>query len=50
MSTVLRGQKVTLREIDYDDTDLIVRWRNNPLVQKNFIYAIPRIATCRRTA
>lgn len=32
------GEKVILRTITMDDTDLIVRWRNNPEVKKNFIF------------
>ena len=30
--------KVYIRKIDYDDTALIVKWRNNPRVRNNFIY------------
>lgn len=35
---VLQGEKVFLRPITLADTDLIVRWRNNPAVCKNFIF------------
>lgn len=37
MKTIV-GEKVILRPIRRDDTDLIVRWRNNPDVMKNFIF------------
>ena len=30
--------KVYIRKIDYADTALIVKWRNNPRVRNNFIY------------
>ncbi len=29
---------IYLRPIEYDDTDLIVQWRNSDAVRKNFIY------------
>ncbi|WP_051209322.1 GNAT family N-acetyltransferase [Butyrivibrio sp. WCD3002] len=32
------GTKVFLRKITYDDTPLIVKWRNNERVRNNFIY------------
>ncbi|WP_408070043.1 GNAT family N-acetyltransferase [Butyrivibrio sp. JL13D10] len=32
------GKKVTLRDITYEDTPLVVKWRNNPRVRNNFIY------------
>ncbi len=32
------GQKVILRPMGYEDTDLIVKWRNNERVRRNFIY------------
>lgn len=32
------GEKVTLRPITPEDTDLIVKWRNNPAVRHNFVY------------
>lgn len=35
---VIRGNKVTLRPITDADTDLIVRWRNDPAVYENFIF------------
>lgn len=35
---VLTGTKVVLRPIMASDTPLIVRWRNNPSVRKNFIF------------
>ena len=35
---VLEGAKVLLRPITLEDTGLIVKWRNNPLVRKNFIF------------
>lgn len=34
----ITGQLVNLRPIDEGDTDLIVKWRNNPSVRKNFIF------------
>lgn len=34
----LTGSRVTLRPIEKSDTDLIVAWRNNPLVRRNFIF------------
>lgn len=33
---MIEGNKVILREITLDDTDDIIRWRNNPNVKKNF--------------
>jgi len=38
MTEVIIGNKVRLRPIGDFDTDNIVKWRNNPLVKKNFIY------------
>lgn len=35
---VLQGERISLRPITLADTDLIVRWRNNPAVRKNFIF------------
>lgn len=35
------GEKIVLRPITMADTDLIVTWRNNPLVRKNFIFREP---------
>ena len=35
------GQKIRLRLMRAEDTEAIVRWRNNPRVQKNFIYQKP---------
>lgn len=32
------GDKVSLRLMTTDDTDLIVKWRNNKRVQNNFVY------------
>jgi RimJ/RimL family protein N-acetyltransferase len=32
------GQKVCLRPITMEDTDLIVKWRNSPAVMNNFIF------------
>lgn len=34
----LTGEKIRLRLMNDEDTDLIVRWRNNPRVRNNFIY------------
>lgn len=36
--TDIIGKKVILRDITYEDTPLIVKWRNNPRVRNNFIY------------
>lgn len=35
------GVGVTLRPITLDDTSLIVKWRNNPEVMRNFIFQEP---------
>ena len=35
---VLTGSKVVLRPITSADTPLIVKWRNNPSVMRNFIF------------
>lgn len=35
---LIRGEKITLRPITYQDTYLIVKWRNNPMVRNNFIF------------
>lgn len=32
------GEKIILRPITFDDTNLIVKWRNNPQVKENFIF------------
>ncbi len=37
-SFVAVGDKVSLRLMDRNDTDNIVKWRNNPRVRDNFIY------------
>ena len=38
MNDYIIGEKVILRPITEADTDLVVKWRNDPLVKKNFIY------------
>ena len=38
---VITSDKVTLRPITDADTDLIVRWRNDPAVQQFFIFREP---------
>lgn len=38
VNKILYGEKVVLRPITMEDTDYIVKWRNNPSVQKNFIF------------
>ena len=38
MEKVIEGEKVYLRKITYEDTPLVVKWRNNPRVRNNFIY------------
>ncbi|WP_196811543.1 GNAT family N-acetyltransferase [Butyrivibrio sp. VCD2006] len=35
---LIEGDKVYLRKITYEDTPMVVRWRNNPRVRNNFIY------------
>ena len=35
---LIEGDKVYLRNITYEDTPLVVKWRNNPRVRNNFIY------------
>ncbi len=35
---IARGNKVSLRLMTRDDTDLIVKWRNNERVRSNFVY------------
>lgn len=36
-----REAGIYLRRMSYDDTALIVKWRNSPAVRKNFIYQEP---------
>lgn len=38
---ILRGQQIYLRPITADDTELAVRWRNQPSVVANFLYRKP---------
>lgn len=38
---ILRGKGMYLRKMTEDDTDLIVKWRNQDFVRKNFIYQKP---------
>lgn len=38
---IINGDKVSLRPITEEDTDLIVRWRNDPAVQRFFIFREP---------
>ena len=37
----LEGKKIYLRPMAEEDTDLIVKWRNEDFVRKNFIYQKP---------
>lgn len=37
----INGEKISLRLMNEDDTDLIVGWRNNLRVRNNFIYQKP---------
>lgn len=37
----IEGEEITLRLMTPADTDSIIRWRNNPRVQHNFIYQKP---------
>ncbi len=34
----VEGDRIYLQAITEEHTPLIVRWRNNPLVRKNFIF------------
>ena len=34
----IEGKQIYLRPITLEDTDMVVKWRNNPEVVKNFIY------------
>ena len=38
---ILRGQQIYLRPITAEDTELAVRWRNQPSVVANFLYRKP---------
>ena len=38
---ILRGQQIYLRPITAEDTELAVRWRNQPSVVVNFLYRKP---------
>jgi UDP-4-amino-4,6-dideoxy-N-acetyl-beta-L-altrosamine N-acetyltransferase len=38
---IIEGEKIYLRPISREDTELIVAWRNNPQVMKNFIFRQP---------
>ena len=38
---VIKGKQVYLRPITAEDTERAVRWRNQPVVVKNFIYLKP---------
>ncbi|MDE6620173.1 MAG: GNAT family N-acetyltransferase [Lachnospiraceae bacterium] len=38
---VIKGQQIYLRPITEADTEMVVRWRNLPVVVKNFIYRKP---------
>ena len=38
MEKIIEGDRVYLRKITYEDTPLVVKWRNNPRVRNNFIY------------
>lgn len=35
----IEGRKIDLRKIKDEDTDLIVKWRNNDRVYKNFVFS-----------
>ena len=41
MLNVIKGEKVSLRPITLKDTDLIIKWRNNPDVITSFVYQKP---------
>ena len=38
MSKIINGKLVSLIPISLEDTELIVRWRNNPNVQQSFVF------------
>ena len=38
---IITGEKVILRPITFEDTPLIVKWRNTESVRKNFIFREP---------
>ncbi len=38
---ILRGDDIFLRMMEEEDTELIVRWRNEDFVRRNFIYQKP---------
>lgn len=38
---MIKGQQIYLRPITADDTKMVVRWRNMPVVVENFIYRKP---------
>ena len=38
---VICGEKVSLRKITPEDTELIVKWRNNKRVRENFVFKEP---------
>lgn len=38
---ILEGNTIYLRLMEQEDTDLIVKWRNEDFVRKNFIYQKP---------
>lgn len=35
---IKEGEHVALRMISYDDTDNVIKWRNNERIRQNFIY------------
>ena len=37
----LEGTQIYLRPITVEDTDIVLKWRNDPQVVKNFIYRKP---------
>lgn len=42
---MIKGEKIMLRPMTEADTDLIVNWRNQEFVRKNFIYQKPFTAS-----
>ena len=34
----IEGTRIVLRQMEYEDTDRIIRWRNNGRVRSHFIY------------
>ena len=35
---LIKGEKISLKKISYDDTEDIIRWRNKDFVRSNFVF------------